>query len=500
MNLSKSDTTKRLRTEFLWRLSKATLLEKDITWCKEHTTKLIRIPIYPLLPDIQYVWQELTTNLPVLARAIPDLEPLASLILEKCHEQKKINDKVLMEQTRILRLLHENAIQPTLLKGASVRALLGCEEGMNDTDILLADFDTMVRVLGVSERAGYHVSGIRLQLGGTESAPVLVGNCDAYLNERGRSTRIQSDWDKGWLRTLDVHLGALYVVGTTTLKSDIIVRAVDANLDGIPVKIPCLHDMLLIEFAHLTSHGTLSMRGVNRCYRLLNIFQEKVDLDVLAAEIVESSLQVHALAVLDLLKTDFEFECPLRDAFHARGGRLSKVSEFAIDGLVGARSVSRYGAGTLASSFAQTLHYFNARKQENPLGRFVSIFPVWLNLFRQRKQFPLVIRPWVTRRLGWVTKRQPYLNLIKIDDTALTFSGKRHTSVQFGNRRCDLTWVGQNVVLIAKGKQDEILMTPIGTFTSAGYDGELDAKSTRHCETLAGIAHRYFAESTAKSN
>jgi hypothetical protein len=47
------DATSEVRREFLWRVAKWALRDEDLAWYDRRSRELVRIPIHPILPDLQ---------------------------------------------------------------------------------------------------------------------------------------------------------------------------------------------------------------------------------------------------------------------------------------------------------------------------------------------------------------------------------------------------------------------------------------------------------------
>lgn len=484
---SEADTLKAFRREFLWRFSKYILHEHDLEWAGQHLVELRKLSVEPMLPLLRYVWNDLLDNVRCLTQAYPVLLPLDQAIAFYCQPHQEINAKTIEAQNELLMTLAADNLWPLVVKGAAMRAYTMQPQAMTDTDVIAYDLDEAWAVVRVAEQLGYPLSKIKLRQAGS-GVPDSVryhGYANLYRREGG-GAYIQGDWDLGRVRTLDLHVARFHGVGEGVLLTNLWQRAQRRQLGIAEAVVPCSEDMILVELLHLLRHGTLAMRGINRICHLLTM-DSSLDADYLCAEIRRNDLVLIGHAVFRAIVQTFPHAQPVVASLRTSLGPAPLWARPLVRRVAALRRVERYGAGTITSVGLQTHYLYNSfRHQLGHTSPFVRSIVGFGRMFRYRKVYPRAHKRWRERRQGWISARNPEIMLTRLDTQPWQPSGGWEALKQLR------ILAGRNVIVVSRtsllvnaGRRSEILVTPLGSFTTANYDGHLSVAETKLCLAFA---------------
>lgn len=490
---SETDTLGEVRREFLWRFSKYILHDQDIEWAGEHLAELRKMSVEPAFPLLRYVWNDLTANTQRLARAYPVLAPLAEAVAEYCRFHREVNERTLAAQDELLGALAAADTWPLAIKGTAMRAYTPIPQATSDLDIIARDLDETWALVYVAERLGYPLDKLKLRWL-DERVPGAIryhGYANLYRREGG-GAYIQGDWDLGRVRTLDLHIGRFYCLGEGVLLPDLWQRAERRPLGTTQALVPGVDDMLLIELVHLLRHGTLTMRSINRVCQLLD-GDAPLDLDYLLAEIHRNDLTLIASATFLAIERSFPHARAVAAELRARLGRLPIWARPAVARLAGLRRVERYGAGVFSSVLIQT-HYLY-RSSRNQLGyRWPLLRSAvgFTRMFRHRKVYPRAHARWKKRRRGWISAHNRAIMLTRLDRQTWQPKAGWQAMQQHASPVRQSVAVSQTSYLTNPGQPAEVLLTPIGSFTTSNYEGRLSETEAKLCLERAQTLRQAF--------
>ncbi len=480
---SEVDTLQDFRREFLWRFSKYLLHDRDLEWAGRHLPELRKMSIEPVFPLLRYIWSDLLMNAQHLAKVYPVLKPLSEAVMQYCRFHQDVNTSTLAAQDELLTALAAVDTWPLVIKGAAMRAYTSMPQAMNDLDIITRNLDETWEVVKVAEGLGYPLKKLKLRWASTHSSSSPFpyhGYANLYRLEGG-GTYTQGDWDLGRVRTLDMHITRFYCLGEGVMLTDLWQRAFYRNLEETKVLVPCVEDMILIELMHLLRHGTLAIRGINRLCQLV-ADGESPDFDYLVAEIRRNDLSLIANAAFFAIERTFP---------HAQSRVTTLLSRLdpppfylrpIVSGLAKLDRVERYGAGNLTSTLLQThylyMSYRHQIKHHWPLMQAIIGFQ---RMFRHRKVYPRAHARWKERKLGWISKSNRAIMLVRLDRQIWQPENNWQTLQENSHVPPNSSLVSTTSLLASSGESTEVLLTPIGSFTTADYDGNLSEKEVNLC-------------------
>ena len=481
---AESDKLKNFRREFLWRFSKYRLHPQDLTWAQCHDSTLRRLSIEPMINQFGYVWDTLMPNSQTLARHIPELLPLAEAIAHYCAFHQRINQNTLESQDEMLAALSTAGIHPLLIKGGAMRANTDVLQAMNDLDMIALNLDEAWTIVEIVEKLGYFLDRFKLQSLGkhVKGEPRYYGYAPYVCRREGGGQYIQGDWDLGRVRTLDLHIARFHSVGDGVLLTDLRQKASFKSVNNTKVFVPCTEDMVLIELAHLLRHGTITMRGLNRIFILLYELGD-IDQDYLLHQIKENQLSLMAQAIFLTLGQTFPETQAITHRLRLPLESTTLGSKWAITGLATRRRVEKFGAGSLVSTWLQARYLYGVYRQQ--LGSFWSLLHIaiaFLRLFTSRKIYPRSYKRWRKRQRGWLSEKNPSIMFTRLDREPWDIEKVWNT---FKQERLNTTSkclrIHQHSLMLDIGQISELLLTPVGSFTTANYAGQLPEEELKLC-------------------
>jgi Uncharacterised nucleotidyltransferase len=480
---SEADTTQGVRREFLWRFSKYLLHDSDLGWARDHLSDLRRVSVEPMFPVLRYVWNHLEPNTVRLAEVCPELAPLAEAVARYCAFHRADHDRTIAAQNELLDEFAGNDVWPLVIKGAAMRAYTTVSQAMTDLDVVARDLDETWSVIEIAERLGYPLKKIKVRyLSPAVGAPGYHGYGNLYRCEDG-GEYVQGHWDLGRVRTLDLHFGRFYGPGEGVLVTDLWARARRLKVGGTEALVPSLEDMVLVEVLHLVRHGSLSMGTVNRVCQL--VADDRLDRTYVAAELRRNDLEPMAHAVLTAIVDSYPHAREAADRLRQLLRPAPVWLRQAIRQVAAIRRVERYGAGSAASVCLQARYVFDAERHQRRLA--VPLVPAvvgFARMYRNRRIYPRAHARWRRRRLGWVSASRSAVMLTRLDRTSWSPAGGWDTVGDTGSVGAAVR-VGRRTLVLDSGTETETVLTPIGAFTSSGYDGLLSPDDERRCVARA---------------
>jgi hypothetical protein len=464
LRAQREPATAALRDELLWRMGKLRLEDDDFAWLEGHRNRLARLASSDLIGALPYVWRELAQNLQDTAASVPELEGLRAGIREAVVPWQEVTRRVLEVQDRLLAAFAAAGVPLVCLKGAAMRAYGEDLPPTSDVDVLAGTLDDAWAAIACAEELGYELPKLKL-ISGPACTYGYGELCSSDAPLRG-PTGVT-------VGSVDLHVGYMTTVGEAPLVLELVGEAHCARIGGSEVRVPSVEHMVVVEIAHLARHGTVASRGMNRIVRLLD--SDTLDTTAIARAVERNHLDAFAAAILGAIADTYTRLPRHYGSLAACVGPPARYIRLPVRGVAQKHRVERYGASDLSS----------VALQADVLGRWAidELGPVrgaaattagLARLIRSRRFHPRAHEMWTKRRLGWFSRRQRALVLRRLDRER----GHRATGGDVS--------VGNAIWLRNRGCPDEVLLTPVGAFASAGYDGMLPRADLDAC--VAAVA------------